>query len=100
MTTITVFGKPGCPGCKTTIQHLDKLGLPYVYRDITEDQAAHDEVTLLGYQGLPVVTVGDLHWSGYRHGKIQRLAQIHVSAPDITVLESEAVEYLADEASA
>ncbi|MFG1794214.1 glutaredoxin family protein [Nocardia sp. NPDC049149] len=94
MLEIAVFGKPGCPQCKTTTQHLDKVGLPYRYRDVTEDQSAHDIVTALGYRGLPVVTVGDLHWSGYRHSRINRLAEIHSTTPDLAVLEPAAIAYL------
>lgn len=94
MLEIAVYGKPGCPQCMTTTQHLDKVGLPYRYRDVTEDPAALEVVTSLGYLSLPVVTVGDLHWSGYRHGRIKRLAEIHATAPDLAALEPAAIGYL------
>ncbi|WP_043737792.1 glutaredoxin family protein [Nocardia asiatica] len=92
---ITVYGRPACSRCHTTTAHLERLGLPYTYRDVTTDEAAYDAVAVLGYQELPVVTVGDMHWSGYRHSKIKQLAEIHAAAPDVAGLESAAVEFLA-----
>lgn len=100
MTTVTVYGKPDCQPCRLTLRWLLNGGVAYTYRDVTEDEAARDEVALLGYRSLPVVVAGDIHWSGFRSSKLERLCEIHVSAPDFTVLESEAVQYLADEASA
>ncbi|MEV0247928.1 glutaredoxin family protein [Nocardia sp. NPDC050712] len=94
MLEINVYGKPGCQQCTATTRHLARLGLPYAYRDVTQDPLWADTVTALGYQSLPVVTVGDLHWSGYRHDRLQRLAQIHADAPDVAVLEPAATAYL------
>jgi len=79
-----------------TTRRLDKHGLPYVYRDVTEDPDAHAEVVRLGYQALPVVTAGDMHWSRFRLEKLDRLAGIHSTTPDIADLEASAVAYLAE----
>lgn len=79
-----------------TTRRLDKHGVPYVYRDVTEDPAAHAEVVTLGYQALPVVVAGDMHWCRFRLSKLDRLAQIHGTAPDIGDLEASAVQYVAD----
>jgi glutaredoxin-like protein NrdH len=93
---IVVYGRPGCQQCRMTTGRLDKHGLPYAYRDVTEDPAAHEVVTALGYQSLPVVVVGDMHWSGFRLSKLDRLVKIHAAAPDVAGLESAAVEFLTD----
>jgi glutaredoxin-like protein NrdH len=95
---ITVFGKPGCQECRMTTRRLDKHGLPYVYRDVTEDPEAHAEVVRLGYQSLPVVTVGDVHWSRFRLAKLDRLAEIHAQ-PDVSSLDAVAERYLEDGAA-
>lgn len=100
MNEITVYGKPGCVQCLATTRHLIKMALPYTYVDVTVDEQGRDTVSMLGYLALPVVTVGDAHWSGYRHDRLVRLGQIWGTAPDITVLEADAVAYLADGASA
>lgn len=93
---ITVFSKPGCQQCRTTCQHLDRLGLPYTYRDVTENDEARDIVTALGYLSLPVVTAGDMHWSGYRHAKLKLLGEMHGITADIGPLDAEAEAYLED----
>lgn len=93
---ITVFSKPGCAQCTMTAKHLDRLGLPYRYRDVTQDDEAYEIVQFLGYQSLPVVTAGDMHWTGYRNTKLKRLAEIHGVAGDISWLDDAAAEYLED----
>lgn len=91
---ITVFSKPGCQQCAMTARHLDRLGLPYRYRDVTQDDEAREIVQSLGYQSLPVVTAGDMHWSGYRNTKLKRLAELHGITSDITWLDDDAESYL------
>lgn len=49
-----------------TKRYLDQKGIAYNTVDITEDAAAYDHVTSLGYKQAPVVEVGDRHWSGFR----------------------------------
>lgn len=92
---VTVYGKPGCPQCTVTTRKLDKLAVPYTYRDVTEDADAAERVSSLGYRALPVVTVGDIHWSGFSDTRIDRLAEIHTGAADISGLDAEAEIYLA-----
>lgn len=62
---ITVYTKPACQQCNMTKRYLDQHGIAYDTVDITEDQAAYDYVTSLGYQQAPVVQAGDRHWSGF-----------------------------------
>jgi glutaredoxin-like protein NrdH len=93
---ITVYGKPACQGCSATKRKLDKLGLPYTYRDVTdpEDPAAAHNVAALGYRSLPVVTVGDIHWSDFRDARLTRLAEIYSGNADIGSLDTMAEQYL------
>ena len=42
--------------------------------DLTEDAAAMEHVTALGYRQAPVVIAGDAHWAGFRPDMIGRLA--------------------------
>lgn len=48
---VTVIGKPACQQCTATTRKLDKLGVPYTYRDATTDPKAADIVRSLGYKG-------------------------------------------------
>lgn len=92
---ITLFSKPGCSQCVTTVRYLERLGLPYDYRDVTEDPEAHAAVQALGYLGLPVVVAGDMHWSGFRHSSLKRLGEIHGSLVDTSDLDALAEQFLA-----
>lgn len=92
---VAVYTRPGCQRCVTTANQLKRLGIPYRYRDVTTDPEAHAIVQSLGYQALPVVTAGDMHWTGFRAEKIKRLAEIHGVALDISDLDALAEEYLA-----
>jgi glutaredoxin-like protein NrdH len=96
---IKVYGKPDCSQCHMTTHHLDKLGLPYEYLDVTQDDDARDAVTLLGYRVLPVVVAGDMHWGSFRYDKLKQLASIHREAADVTELDGAAERYLADGAA-
>ena len=72
--TITVYTKPACVQCTATTRALDAKGLAYQIVDLTEDDAAMQLVTSLGYRQAPVVVAGDSHWAGFRPDMIGRLS--------------------------
>lgn len=41
-----------------------------------------------------MVTVGDIHWTGFRDARIARLAQIHSGTADLASLDADAARYL------
>lgn len=71
---IEIYSKPACVQCTATYRALDRQGLDYTVIDLTEDPAARETVENLGYRQLPVVVVGEQHWSGFRPDRIQALA--------------------------
>ena len=71
---IQIYSKPACVQCTATYRALDKQGLEYKVIDITAESGAQEEVEALGYRQLPVVVVGEDHWSGFRPDRIQALA--------------------------
>ena len=92
---ITVYGKPNCQGCAATKRQLDNAEVPYTYLDVTEDDSAADAVRALNYRSLPVVAVGDIHWSEYRHDKVKALIQLYRNGvDDISALEDEAKAFV------
>ena len=98
---VTLFAKTsGCQQCVATKKHLDRQGTPYAVRYVDEDPAAADWVKLLGYQSVPVVMVGDMHWSGYRPDKLNELQRLHTVAADITDLDVPAAAAIARESVA
>lgn len=72
--TITVYSKPACVQCTATTRALDAKGIAYSLVDLTEDAAALEMVTQLGYRQAPVVVAGDAHWAGFRPDMIGRLS--------------------------
>src|SRR5690606_35213959 len=72
--TITVYSKPACVQCTATTRALDAKGLDYSIVGLTEEAAAMEKVTALGYRQAPVVIAGDAHWAGFRPDMIGRLA--------------------------
>lgn len=58
---VTVFGADWCPDCRRSKRLLDRLGVPYVWRDTEEDEVALEEMLALngGRQSIPVVQLPD-----------------------------------------
>lgn len=75
LTQITLYSKPGCPGCMATKRALDKSGADYRIIDITQDPSAADEVRELGYAALPVVVYGQENWTGFRPDRLTATVQ-------------------------
>lgn len=61
---VTIYTTTFCAFCATEKQWLDHLGVPYISKNIEEDQAASEELMQkLGgnFQGVPVTDIaGDL----------------------------------------
>lgn len=72
--TVTLYSKPACVQCDATKRALDKQGIAYTIIDLSEDAAAMDLVTGMGYRQAPVVVAGNDHWAGFRPDKIGALA--------------------------
>lgn len=72
---ITVYSKPACVQCTMTYRKLDAAGLAYDVVDVTENPAALEYVSELGYMQAPVVVVDEHdHWSGFQPDNIDRIA--------------------------
>lgn len=72
--SITVYSKPACVQCTATTRALAARGIEYDLIDLTEDDAAMEMVTGLGYRQAPVVVAGDSHWAGFRPDMINGLS--------------------------
>lgn len=70
---VTVYTKPDCVQCDSTKRLMDREGIAYTSIDVTQDKDALDYVLSLGYQSVPVVVSGDVHWSGFRAERIKGL---------------------------
>ena len=77
---ITIYSTSWCAFCHTEMQWLDKLGIPYVAKDVEADKDAYEE--LMGkiggnFQGVPVTDIkGDIVL-GFDRPKIQGAIETH-----------------------
>ena len=81
---ITIYSTSWCAFCHTEMQWLDKLGIPYISKDIEADKVAYDELmTKSGgnFSGVPVTDIaGDLVL-GFDRPKIQDAIKKHEIQP-------------------
>ncbi len=73
---ITVYSKPQCVQCDATYRALNRAGIPYRSIDVSVDAEALEYIKSLDYNQVPVVIVGDKHWSGYRPDRIQAVSAL------------------------
>lgn len=65
---VIVYSRPACTACTGTTLALDKRGIPYEVRPMTEADA--DRFRAEGHQQAPIVVTEAETWSGYRPDKI------------------------------
>ena len=70
---VIVYTQPSCVQCDMTKRLMDREEISYTSIDVTQDKEAYDYVVGLGYQSVPVVVAGDVHWSGFRAERIKGL---------------------------
>ena len=54
---LTVYSKPNCIQCEMTKIWLDQNKIPYDTVDVIENPEALEEIRLLGFKSMPVVTL-------------------------------------------
>ncbi|MGE5223734.1 MAG: glutaredoxin family protein [Omnitrophica WOR_2 bacterium] len=59
-TSVAVYGTRWCAQTQMVRRYLDRLGIPYVFKDMDSDQAAENQVKWWtgGYASHPTVQVG------------------------------------------
>ncbi len=81
---ITIYSTTWCAFCHTEAQWLDKLGIPYIKKDIEEDKEAYDELmTKIGgnFQGVPVTDIAGDIVLGFDRPKIDAAIKAHNISP-------------------
>lgn len=77
---ITIYSTSWCAFCHTEMQWLDKLGIPYVAKDVEADKAAYEELMAKNggnYQGVPVTDVAGDIILGFDRLKLQASMETH-----------------------
>lgn len=74
---VTVWTTPNCVQCASTKRMMDRLGIHYLVEDLTapKNAAKLAEFKEKGHTTAPIVTTDIKMWSGFRHNKIEGLAQ-------------------------
>lgn len=71
---VRVFSTPTCPYCITLKAFLDDKGIEYQYIDVSQDEAARDEmVEKTGQRGVPVIEIDGQMIIGFDKEKISQL---------------------------
>ena len=81
---VTIYRTSWCAFCHTEMQWMDRLGIPYVAKDIEADKTAYDE--LMGkiggdFKGVPVTDVAGDIILGFDRPKLQAAFSAHNVAP-------------------
>lgn len=63
---VTLWGKPGCVQCNATETDLNRKGIPFEKKDLTEHLDQLDAFKSRGYMQAPIVEFEDLIWTGFR----------------------------------
>ena len=70
---ITVWSTPNCVQCMMTKRELDKRGIKYEAKDLTEHPDQLEAFKEAGLLQAPIVTTDIKVWSGFRLDKIKSL---------------------------
>lgn len=104
---VTVYTKSNCVQCESTKRRLDKRGVRYTIVDLEKNPEILAQFIEQGHTSAPIVTTDTKIWSGFRHDKIDNLADFidslkakgEVTDPHQTVidlLEAARVRYNAE----
>ena len=84
---ITIYSTSWCAFCHTEMQWLDKLGIPYIAKDVEADKAAYDELIAKNggsFSGVPVTDIAGDIVLGFDRPKIQDAIKKHEIQPVTT----------------
>lgn len=82
---ITIYSTTWCAFCHTEMQWLDKLGIPFVSKDIEADKEAYAELMSKNggtFSGVPVTDIGGDLVLGFDRPKIQEAIKKHGIGPE------------------
>ena len=73
---IRVYWMTGCSSCLRTKEFLTRHGVPFISRNVLEDDGAYDELARFGLRQVPIVTRGDAWANGQVLRDIAKLCDI------------------------
>jgi glutaredoxin len=82
--SITIYSTSWCAFCHTEMQWLDKLGIPYIAKDVEADKEAYEELIEKNggsYTGVPVTDIAGDVILGFDRPKLQDAIKKHKIQP-------------------
>lgn len=70
---ITIYTTKTCGVCTRALAYLDRKGIPYVNKDINEDNQARDEFRAKGGNGVPLIDVDGETMSGFNQSRLEKM---------------------------
>ena len=61
---IRVYWMTGCSSCLRTKEFLTRHGVPFLSRNVLDEEAAYEELSRFGLKQVPIVTKGDAWANG------------------------------------
>jgi glutaredoxin len=77
---IRVYWMTGCSSCLRTKEFLQKHGVPFLSRNVLEDESAYAELEQFGLKQVPIVTRGDAWANGQILRDVAKLCDIPYGA--------------------
>lgn len=81
---ITIYSTSWCAFCHTEMQWLDKLGIPYIAKDVEADKEAYEELIAKNggsYSGVPVTDIAGDIILGFDRPRLQEAIKKHNIQP-------------------
>lgn len=77
MAQITIYSTPWCVYCKMAKEFFEKNNVPFVEKDVAEDDAARDDmIKKSGQMGVPVIDIDGTIIVGFNKPQIVELLKL------------------------
>ncbi|AZP04124.1 glutaredoxin family protein [Jeotgalibaca ciconiae] len=70
---VSLYTKNNCGMCKNTKRYLQMIGVPFVEKNIEENEVYMDEARETGFTALPIVKTAEEVFSGHQPAKLEEL---------------------------
>ena len=70
---VSLYTKNNCGMCKNTKRYLQMIGVPFVEKNIEENEVYMDEARETGFTALPIVKTAEEVFSGHQPTKLEEL---------------------------
>lgn len=73
MREVTIFTNHGCSACHAAMEFMTAHGVPFVEKNIGDDEKARDELINAGFRAVPVIRIGEDSMVGFSAVKLRKM---------------------------